>query len=81
MAGGVDWIWTLALALPFDWMHMDRRFGIPIVHTQCELLKPCRIGERLVLELSVARIGCASLDLSLRPHRGRGVPARATSVR
>jgi 4-hydroxybenzoyl-CoA thioesterase len=75
-----DWF-AQALALPFDTMHMDRRFGFPIVHTQCEFLRPCRIGERLVLELTVARIGRASLDLTLCGRIGGEERLRARNVR
>jgi 4-hydroxybenzoyl-CoA thioesterase len=75
-----DWF-AQTLALPFDTMHMERRFGFPIVHTQCEFLKPCRIGERLVLELTVARIGRASLDLALRGRIGGEERLRARNVR
>jgi len=75
-----DWF-ALSLGLPFDTMHMHRRFGFPIVHTQCEFLKPCRIGERLVLELSVARIGRASLDLAFCGRIGGEERLRARNVR
>lgn len=75
-----DWF-ARALALPFDAMHMVRRCGFPIVHTQCEFLKPCRIGEQLVLELSVARIGRASLDLALCGRIGGEERLRARNVR
>jgi 4-hydroxybenzoyl-CoA thioesterase len=75
-----DWF-ALALGLPFDTMHMARRFGFPIVHTQCEFLRPCRIGERLVLELSVARIGRASLDLAISGKIGGEERIRARNVR
>jgi 4-hydroxybenzoyl-CoA thioesterase len=75
-----DWF-AQVLALPFDTMHMERRFGVPIVNTQCEFLRPCRIGERLVLELSVARIGRASLDLALCGRIGGEERLRARNVR
>lgn len=75
-----DWFGQ-ALGLPFDTMHMDRHFGFPAVHTQCEFLEPCRIGERLVLELSVARIGRASLDLALCGRIDGEERLRARSVR
>ena len=75
-----DWF-AHALALPFDAMHMERHFGFPIVHAQCEFLKPCRIGERLVLELAVARIGRASLDLALRGTIDGEERLRARNVR
>lgn len=75
-----DWF-AAALGLRFDVMHMERRFGFPVVHTQCEFLKPCRIGEELVLELSVAKIGRASLDLALRGKIGGEERIRARSLR
>ena len=75
-----DWF-ANALALPFDTMHMQRRYGFPIVHTQCEFLKPCRIGERLVLELAVARIGRASLDLAIRGRIAGEERIRARNMR
>ena len=75
-----DWF-ANALALPFDAMHLGRRYGFPIVHTQCEFLKPCRIGERLVLELSVAKIGRASLDLWFCGRIGGEERIRARNVR
>ena len=75
-----DWF-ARALALPFDAMHMQHRVGFPIVHTQCEFLKPCRIGECLLLELSVARIGRASLDLALCGRIGGEERLRARNVR
>jgi 4-hydroxybenzoyl-CoA thioesterase len=75
-----DWF-AAALGLRFDVMHMERRFGFPIVHTQCEFLKPCRIGEELMLELSVARIGRASLDLALCGKIGGEERIRARNLR
>lgn len=75
-----DWF-AQEIELPFDTMHMVRRFGFPIVHTQCEFFKPCLIGERLVLELSVARIGRASLDLALTGRIGGEERIRARNVR
>jgi 4-hydroxybenzoyl-CoA thioesterase len=75
-----DWF-ADALGLPFDTMHMHKRFGFPIVNTQCEFYKPCRIGERLALELSVARLGRASLELTLSGKIGGEERIRARNVR
>jgi len=75
-----DWF-ADALGLPFDTMHMERRYGFPIVNTQCEFYEPCRIGERLVLELSVARLGRASLALTLSGKIGGEERIRARNVR
>jgi 4-hydroxybenzoyl-CoA thioesterase len=75
-----DWF-ADALGLPFDTMHMGKRFGFPIVNTQCEFYKPCRIGERLVLDLSVGRLGRASLELTLSGKIGGEERIRARNVR
>jgi len=59
-----DWF-AQALGLPFDELHLRNRRGFPIVQTRCEFLKPSRIGEHLTIELSVARLGRASVALQI----------------
>ena len=59
-----DWFGEV-LGLSFAEMHIGRRLGFPIVDTHCEFLKPSRIGEQLTLQLSIARLGRASLDLRI----------------
>ena len=57
-----DWF-AQALHLPFDELHMRDRLGFPIVDTRCEFIKPSRIGEKLGIELSITRLGRASVTL------------------
>lgn len=59
-----DWFGE-ALGLSFADMHIGQRLGFPIVETHCEFLKPSRIGEHLTLQLSVARLGRASVVLHI----------------
>ncbi|MCZ7566387.1 MAG: acyl-CoA thioesterase [Burkholderiales bacterium] len=79
-AAAEDWFGE-ALGIQFDAMHMGKRVGVPIVDTQCEFYKPCRIGERLVLELSVARLGRASFELTLSGKIDGEERIRARNVR
>jgi 4-hydroxybenzoyl-CoA thioesterase len=59
-----DWFGEV-LGLTFADMHIRQRLGFPIVDTHCEFLKPSRIGEQLTLQLSITRLGRASLDLRI----------------
>ena len=63
MVGGVveDWF-REAVGLPFQEMHLERRVGFPIVNTGCEFFKPARLGDTLVLELSIAKLGHSSIE-------------------
>jgi 4-hydroxybenzoyl-CoA thioesterase len=63
MVGGVveDWFRD-AVGLPFQEMHLQRRIGFPIVNTGCEFSRPARLGDTLVLELAIARLGRSSIE-------------------
>jgi 4-hydroxybenzoyl-CoA thioesterase len=67
MVGGVveDWF-REAVGLPFQEMHLERRVGFPIVNTGCEFFRPARLGDTLVLELAVARLGRSSIEFRVR---------------
>lgn len=58
------------VGLDFNEMHLRRRWGFPIVNTQCEFVKPCRLGERLTIELAIAKLGRSSIEFALRGHVG-----------
>ena len=60
-----DWF-REAVHLPFDTMHLERRVGFPIVNTGCEFFRPCHLGDTLVLELLVARLGRSSIEFDIR---------------
>jgi 4-hydroxybenzoyl-CoA thioesterase len=60
-----DWF-REAVGLPFQAMHAERRVGFPIVHTQSEFFRPCHLGDILVLELCIARLGRSSIEFEVR---------------
>lgn len=43
----------------------ERRCGLPIVKLDCEFKAPSRMGERLMLSLSVSRVGNSSISLQM----------------
>ncbi len=64
-----DWF-REAVHLPFDEMHLERRVGFPIVNTGCEFFRPCHLGDTLVLELAIARLGRSSITFDIRGRVG-----------
>jgi 4-hydroxybenzoyl-CoA thioesterase len=67
MISGVveDWFGE-AVGLPFHEMHIVRRLGFPIVNTGCEFFRPCHLGDNLVLELAIERLGRSSIEFHVR---------------
>lgn len=55
-----------ALGIPYESLITGRRLGLPAVHTAADFRSPCRFGERLVVELRVAKLGRSSMDLAYR---------------
>jgi 4-hydroxybenzoyl-CoA thioesterase len=60
-----DWF-EQSMGLSFDELHIRRKVGFPIVNTQCEFSRPCRIGEWLWLELRIAKLGRSSIEIGVR---------------
>jgi 4-hydroxybenzoyl-CoA thioesterase len=60
-----DWFREV-VGLPFQEMHLQRRVGFPIVNTGCEFFRPCHLGDILVLDLRIARLGRSSIDFEVR---------------
>jgi 4-hydroxybenzoyl-CoA thioesterase len=56
-----DWF-EQRLGLPFHVMHLEHRWGNPVVRTQCEFITPCRFGDALVLDLEPTAVGRSSLE-------------------
>ncbi|MBI5018368.1 MAG: acyl-CoA thioesterase [Deltaproteobacteria bacterium] len=71
-----DWF-SQALGTPFQSLHADRNVSFPVVSTQCEFSSPCRLGDKLALELSVAHLGQSSLTLTIRGRVAREEKLRA----
>ena len=71
MVSGVveDWFGE-AIGFTFSEMHLHRRVGFPIVNTGCEFFRPCHLGDLLVLELSVLKLGRSSIEFSIRGQVG-----------
>lgn len=71
MVSGIveDWFGE-AIGFTFNEMHIQRRVGFPIVNTGCEFFKPCHLGDRLVLELSILKLGRSSIEFSIRGRVG-----------
>lgn len=64
-----DWFADI-IGLPFQTMHMERRLGFPIVDTRCQFVRPCHLGDTLVIELSIARLGRSSIEFAFRGRVG-----------
>ncbi len=58
-----DWF-GVALGRPLPDLIRDRRIGTPTVSVQCEFAKPLRMGDTLRFELSVLKLGNASVQLA-----------------
>jgi len=57
-----DW-YREALGIDYwSWLR-DRRIGFPIVHTDCDFLRPSSMGDALEFEILVERVGGRSLTL------------------
>ena len=59
-----DWF-DQGLGLDFAELHLRRRLGIPLAHVECDFLAPSQIGERLLMELAVEKMGAASVTLAV----------------
>lgn len=67
MISGVveDW-YREALGVPLQEMLAKRRVGFPIVSTGCEFFRPAHLGDTLLLELTIARLGRSSIEFAIR---------------
>lgn len=70
VSGAVEDWFDGAIGFNFNEMHIQRRVGFPIVNTGCEFFKPCHLGDVLVLELSIAKLGRSSIEFSIRGRVG-----------
>jgi 4-hydroxybenzoyl-CoA thioesterase len=64
-------------------MHVQRGIGLPTVHIETDFSKPAELGEILLAELSVVKLGSASVEIQvliLGPQRDMRVKARLVLV-
>ncbi|QKK01444.1 MAG: acyl-CoA thioesterase [Pseudomonadota bacterium] len=59
---------------------LEQGIGFPTAHTECDFLRPCRLGEVLELDLVLERIGRTSFTLRFDGHIGDKPRLRARSV-
>jgi 4-hydroxybenzoyl-CoA thioesterase len=64
-----DWFRD-ALELPIQDCLTQRRAGFPVVDTGCSFSRPCHLGDMLVLELTIAKLGRSSIEFAIRGHVG-----------
>lgn len=65
VSGAVEDWFGEAIGFTFNEMHIQRRVGFPIVNTGCEFFKPCHLGDQLVLELAIAKLGRSSIEFEV----------------
>lgn len=68
-----DWC-AQGLGLSFHELHMVRGIGLPTVHLETDFLKASEIGETLTAELTVSKLGGASLDILVSLTGSQGDP-------
>jgi len=69
-----------ALEAPFETRLLQRRLGMPVVMAQCEFFRPCHIGDRLEMELAIARLGRSTIDFQVSGKVGGEQRLRARQV-
>ncbi len=57
-----DWF-NEELEVDYAGILLDRELGLPTAHTECNFLKPCRLGEILDLSLRLTKVGSTSLTV------------------
>lgn len=60
-----DWC-AQCLGMSFRDMHMEHGIGLPTVHIETDFVAPSQLGDLLQAQLTVDRIGGASLHIALR---------------
>lgn len=56
------------LRVPFDRLHGELGLGIPTVHLEADFVAASRLNDVLTFELTLAKLGKASADLSIKAH-------------
>ena len=67
MINGVveDWC-AQGLGMSFHEMHVKRGIGLPTVHIETDFIKPAELGELLLAELTVVKLGGASAEIQIQ---------------
>ncbi len=57
-----DWF-NEELEVDYAGIVLNREVGLPTAHTECNFLKPCRLGEILDLSIRLTKVGSTSLTV------------------
>lgn len=57
-----DWF-NKELGLDYAGIFLHRGVGLPTAHTECNFIKPCRLGEMLDLSLCLTKVGGSSISV------------------
>lgn len=69
-----DWV-NMALGLDYAELILAHRRGLPVVHAECDFLRPSRMGETLTLGVVVERLGRTSIAIRIiGEHEGGEEP-------
>jgi 4-hydroxybenzoyl-CoA thioesterase len=71
-----DWF-SDALGFSFQKLHIEEGLGVPIVHAECDFLRPCRIGDVVKFSLAIDHLGEKSIRLSMKVTKGEELRLRA----
>jgi 4-hydroxybenzoyl-CoA thioesterase len=66
-----DWC-ADGLGISFRELHLERGLGVPTVHIETDFTAPSGLGEVLRAELSVLKLGRASITVSIRMRGPQG---------
>ncbi len=72
--------WFEELGYSFENMHLEHKFGVPLVHVEADFLKPSRIGDELNFTLTPVRLGRSSLVLEIVVKCEREVRLKTTGT-
>ena len=61
--------WFETVGFPFAEMHMEQKFGVPLVHIEADFSRPGRIGDELEFCLKILKVGGASFELEITAAR------------
>ena len=58
-----DWF-NVGLGVDYAEQILEHGIGLPTAHTECDFAKPCRLGEKLEISLSVEKVGNSSIAVT-----------------
>jgi 4-hydroxybenzoyl-CoA thioesterase len=74
-----DWV-NQALGLDYADLILTHRRGLPVVHAECDFLRPSRMGETISLGVVVDRVGGSSIDIRIIGEHGAGAEVETRLV-